>query len=333
MPERPGSAESADDASGLPPDVRGTFVTVGTFDGVHRGHQDVLGRLVRRAAESGLRSLLLTFEPHPLEVLRPDDAPLLLTTREEKLEVLAEVGLDYLAVLPFTRAVADLDAESFVRRILLSRYRMRELLIGYDHRFGRGRSGDAGVLRSLGAELDFGVEVVRPVQADGERPISSTLLRRAVAAGDLVAAARGLGRPYAISGRVVRGEQRGRLLGYRTLNLAPLSPRKLLPPHGVYAVRVQTPDGGHGGMLNLGGRPTFGDDRVGLEAHVFDSERDWYGAHVRLDLVARLRDVQRFDGPEALVAQLRRDEAAARRALTVAQGSGNLYSSAIYDLS
>jgi riboflavin kinase/FMN adenylyltransferase len=243
------------------------------------------------------------------------------------------VGLDYVAVLPFTRAVAELDAESFVRRILLARYRMRELLIGYDHRFGRGRTGDAEVLRSLGAALGFGVEVVRAVQAGGERPVSSTLLRRAVAAGDLATAARGLGRPYAIAGRVVAGERRGRLLGFRTLNLAPLSPRKLLPPHGVYAVRVQTPDGSHDGMMNLGGRPTFGDERVGVEAHLFDAERDWYGAHVRLDLVARLRDVQRFDGPEALVAQLRRDEAAARRALTGAEDPGNLYSSAIYDLS
>jgi riboflavin kinase / FMN adenylyltransferase len=333
MPERSAAAPPSDDESGLPPDVRGTFVTVGTFDGVHLGHQDVLGRLVRRAAASGLRSLLLTFEPHPLAVLRPDDAPPLLTTREEKLEILAEIGLDYVAVLPFSRTVAELDAESFVRRVLLARYRMRELLIGHDHRFGRGRSGDAAVLRTLGATLGFGVDVVHPVLAEGERPVSSTLLRRAVAAGDLATAARGLGRPYAISGRVVPGEQRGRLLGYRTLNLAPLSPRKLLPPQGVYAVRVQTPDGGHGGMLNLGGRPTFGDDRVTLEAHVFDAERDWYGAPVRLDLVARLRDVQRFDGPEALVAQLGRDEAAARRALTVAPTSGNLYSSAIYDLS
>ena len=320
-------------ATGLPPDVHGTFVTVGTFDGVHLGHQDVLGRLVRRAGESGLRSLLVTFEPHPLELLRPDDAPPLLTTPQEKLEVLAEVGLDYVAVVPFTRALADLDAEAFVRRVLIARYRMRELLIGYDHRFGRGRSGDAETLRALGGTLGFGVEVVRPVDAGGERPVSSTLLRRAVAAGDLATAARGLGRHYAVSGRVVPGDQRGRALGYRTLNVETPSRRKLLPPEGVYAVRVQTPEGSHGGMLNLGGRPTFGDDRLRIEAHVFDAARDWYGAHVRVDFVTRLRDVQRFEGPEALVAQLRRDEAAARRALTGADGSGNLYSSAIYDLS
>jgi len=325
MPERP--------ASGLPPNVRGTFVTVGTFDGVHLGHQDVLGRLVRRAAESGLRSLLVTFEPHPLELLRPDDSPPHHTAPTEKLEVLAEVGLDYVAVVPFTRALADLDAEAFVRRVLIARYRMRELLIGYDHRFGRGRSGDAETLRALGGTLGFGVEVVRPVDAGGDRPVSSTLLRRAIAAGDLATARRGLGRDYAVSGRVVPGDQRGRALGYRTLNVETPSPRKLLPPEGVYAVRVQTPDGSHGGMLNLGGRPTFGDDRLRIEAHVFDADRDWYGAHVRVDFVARLRDVRRFEGPEALVAQLRRDEAAARRALTGADGSGNLYSSAIYDLS
>ncbi|HEU4631036.1 MAG TPA: bifunctional riboflavin kinase/FAD synthetase [Gemmatimonadaceae bacterium] len=321
------------DASGLPPSVQGTFVTVGTFDGVHLGHQDVLGRLARRAREAGLRSLLVTFEPHPLEVLRPADAPRLLTLPHEKLEVLAEVGLDYVAVVPFTRALSALDAEAFVRRVLLARFRMRELLIGYDHRFGRGRSGDVGVLRELGARHGFGVEVVEPVRAGGERPVSSTMIRRAVAAGDLATAAAGLGRPYAVSGRVVPGEARGRTLGVRTINLEPPPARKLLPPEGVYAVRAQTPHGAYGGMMNLGPRPTFGDPRVSLEAHLFDVERDFYGAHVRLEFVARLRDTRRFSDAAALVAQLRVDEAEARRALTLVAESGNLYSSAIYDLS
>jgi riboflavin kinase / FMN adenylyltransferase len=321
------------DGSGLPPNVRGTFVTVGTFDGLHVGHQDVLGRLVRRAGESGLHSLLVTFVPHPLEVVRPADAPGLLTTHEEKLEVLAEVGLDYVAVLPFTPAVAALDAEQFVRRVLVDRFRVRELLVGYDHRFGRGRSGDADTLRTLGTQLGFGVEVVRAVQAGGERPVSSTLVRRAVAAGDLDAARRMLGRPYSVLGRVEHGEGRGRTLGYRTLNLSAPPPRKLLPPEGVYAVRAQTPDGPFGGMLNLGPRPTFGDARVGIEAHLFDVDRDWYGAPVRLEFLRRLRETRRFPDAAALVAQLRTDEADARRALTLAEGSGNLYSSAVYDLS
>ena len=334
MPDRSDAGDAPPDTGGgLPPHVRGTFVTVGTFDGLHVGHQDVLGRLVRRAAASGLHSLLVTFAPHPLELVRPADAPPLLTTHEEKLEVLAEIGLDYVAVVPFTAALAALDAEQFVRRLLLGRYRMRELLVGYDHRFGRGRAGDAELLRALGDRLGFGVDVVRPVQVGAERPVSSTLVRRAVAAGDLDGARRMLGRPYAVMGRVEAGAARGRGMGFRTLNLGAPPARKLLPPEGVYAVRAAMPEGTYGGMMNLGPRPTFGDARVTLEAHLFDAERDWYGAAVRLEFVARLRDTMRFADADALVRQLRADEVAARSALTRAEGSGNLYSSAIYDLS
>ena len=310
--------------TGLPPTVTGTVVTVGTFDGVHRGHQDVLARLVRRSREVGLASVLVTFEPHPLTVVRPEAAPPLLTLPEEKAEILAEMGLDYVAVLPFTTQLAAYDAAQFVELVLLRRYRMRELLIGYDHRFGRGRSGDVDTLRALGARLGFGVEVVGAVSAGGPRPISSTMLRRAVQAADFETVAAGLGRPYAVAGRVVPGAGRGRALGYRTLNLAPIPARKLLPPEGVYAVRVQTPDGPFGGMMNLGARPTFGDPTVGLEAHLFDVERDWYGAHVRVEFVARLRDTMRFPDADALVRRLRQDERDARRALTLPAEPGNL---------
>lgn len=323
----PGEAPTA-----LPPHVAGTYVTVGTFDGVHRGHQDVLARLVRGARERALHSLLVTFEPHPLEVVRPQAAPRLLTLPDEKKEILAEVGLDYVAVVPFTRQLASYDAGQFVDLVLRRRFRMRALLIGYDNGFGRDRGGSAEVIQALGARDGFHVEVVRPVSVGDEPPVSSTAIRRAIEAGELADAARGLGRLYSVSGRVVAGEGRGRALGYRTLNLEPVSGRKLLPPEGVYAVRAQTPRGVHGGMLNLGPRPTFGDARVGIEAHLFDAAGDWYGAHVRIEFVERLRDVRRFDGPEALVAQLRQDETDARSALTRARDAGNLYSSPIYDL-
>ena len=303
---------------------RRTTVTVGTFDGVHRGHQDVLARLVRRSRAVGLASVLVTFEPHPLTVVRPDAAPLLLTLPEEKAEILAELGLDYVAVLPFTRQLAAYDAEQFVDLVLRRRYRMRELLIGYDHGFGRGRSGDVSTLRTLGDRLGFALQVVGAVSADGERPVSSTVVRRAVMAADFATAAEALGRPYSVSGRVVPGAGRGRSLGYRTLNLAPIPSRKLLPPAGVYAVRVQTPEGPFGGMMNLGGRPTFDDPTVALEAHLFDVERDWYGASVRVEFVARLRDTVRFPDADALVRQLRADEQAARRALTLPAEAGNL---------
>ncbi|MGQ0648656.1 MAG: bifunctional riboflavin kinase/FAD synthetase [Gemmatimonadaceae bacterium] len=302
-------------ASGLPPDVTQTVVTVGSFDGVHRGHQDVLARLVQRATDRGTRSVLVTFDPHPLEVVNPSVAPHLLTVGDEKLEVLAESGLDYVAVVPFTRELAALDAAQFVDQVLVGRYRVAHLLMGHDHAFGRNRAGNPQVLRELGVARGFTVEIVSPVTAGSGRPVSSTFIRRAVAGGDLASAAEGLGRPYAIGGRVTHGEKRGRLLGYPTINVTLESARKLLPPQGVYAVRVQTPRGTFGGMLNLGPRPTFGETDVTLEAHLFDVEAEFYGMRVRIDFLSRLRDTRKFDGVDALVAQLRLDSADARRVL------------------
>jgi riboflavin kinase / FMN adenylyltransferase len=299
----------------LPPDVTGTVVTVGTFDGVHRGHQDVVARLVAHGRARGLRSVLVTFDPHPLEVVNPAAAPPLLTPGREKLEFLAETGLDYVAVLPFTRQLAAYEAEQFVDLVLRDRFLMRDLLIGYDHGFGKGRTGDVNVLRELGATRGFDVEVVPPVAGDGTNPVSSSAIRRALSEGDLAGARTALGRPYSVSGAVAHGEKRGRLLGYPTINVVPDSPRKHLPMAGVYAVVAQTPRGAFGGMMNLGPRPTFGDERVTLEAHLFDASGDWYGAHVRLDFVARLRDVHRFPSVEALVDQLGRDAEAARAVL------------------
>jgi riboflavin kinase / FMN adenylyltransferase len=301
--------------SGVPPDVAGTVLTVGTFDGVHAGHRLVLERLAARAAATGLKSVLVTFEPHPLEVVNPAAAPHLLTVGDEKLEVLVESQLDYLAVVPFTPALAQYDAATFVNVVLCERFGMRELLIGYDHGFGRGRSGDAAVLLALGAERGFRVEVVPAVVGPDGRPISSTSIRRAVAGGDLDRAAGCLGRPYSISGVVVEGAARGRRLGFRTINVSMPPARKLLPPDGVYAVRVCTPKGTFGGMMNLGARPTFDDAGRTLEAHLFGASTELYGCRVRIDLIRRLRQIRKFDGVEALVAQLQIDESAARAAL------------------
>jgi riboflavin kinase/FMN adenylyltransferase len=316
-----------DDDSGLPSDVSGTVLTVGTFDGVHRGHQDVLDRLVRRARTTGLRSLLVTFDPHPLEVVNPAAAPSRLTVGAERLEVLAESGLDYVAVLPFTPALARYDAEAFVERILLDRFRMRELLMGHDHGFGRGRQGDVYMMQRLGGVHGFAVEVIPAVGLDDGHAISSTSIRRAVAGGDLKRAAEGLGRPYSISGRVVPGAGRGQSLGYRTLNVELPPGRKLLPPAGVYAVRAQTPSGPFGGMMNLGPRPTFDDHTVQMEAHLFDAAGDWYGASVRIDVIAWLREIRKFDGPAALIRQLADDERSARAALTLPHAPGTFQGS------
>ncbi|MBL0941050.1 MAG: bifunctional riboflavin kinase/FAD synthetase [Gemmatimonadaceae bacterium] len=293
----------------------GAVITVGTFDGMHRGHQDVLRTLVEHAERRGLPSVVLTFEPHPLEVVNPAAAPPLLTLHSEKLEMFAQSGVSYVAVLPFTPALAALEAEQFVDDVLIGRYGLRELLVGHDHGFGRGRLGDIDVLRALGTSRGFEVSVLPPVHAADGHAISSTAIRRAVAGGDLARAAAGLGRPYSLQGVVVRGDQRGRTIGFPTLNLASVPDRKLLPPDGVYAVRVQLPEGQFGGMLNLGPRPTVGDQMRRIETHVFDVSADWYGAPVRLDFVARLRGVQTFPGLEALKAQLARDETHARACL------------------
>jgi riboflavin kinase/FMN adenylyltransferase len=309
MPDR-----RADDAAdvGLPAGLGGTVLTVGTFDGLHRGHRLVLARLAARSGETGLASVLVTFDPHPLEVVNPSAAPLLLTAGAEKTEVLVESRIDYAVVLPFTRALAAYNAEQFVDHVLLRRLGMRELLVGHDHGFGRGRAGDVEVLKALGVMRGFNVEVVPPVPGRDGRPISSTAIRRSIAGGDLARAADGLGRPYSVSGVVVHGAGRGRLLGFRTINIGTPSARKLLPPEGVYAVRAQTTTGTFGGMMNLGGRPTFGESTVALEAHLFDADGDWYGSRVRVDFIARLRDTRKFSGPDELVKQLARDEQMAR---------------------
>ncbi len=302
-------------ADGILSGSTGTVLTIGTFDGVHRGHRLVLDRLAARARETGLRSVLVTFDPHPLDVVNPAAAPPLLTTGEEKTEVLVESQLHYAVVLPFTKTLASYDAEQFVEEVLRKRLRMQELLVGHDHGFGRGRSGDADVLKSLGAARGFAVTVVPPVQGRDGHPISSTAIRRAVAGGDLARAADGLARPYSVSGVVVAGAGRGRSLGFRTVNLAPPSSRKLLPPEGVYAIRAQTPSGSFGGMMNLGPRPTFGEAETTLEAHLFDADGDWYGARLRVDFVARLRETRKFENAAALIRQLGRDEEMARLAI------------------
>jgi len=303
----------------------GAVVTLGTFDGVHRGHQAVLAEVTRRALAAKLRSVLVTFDPHPLAVVNPAAEPKLLTLPDEKQALVKAGGVEEFVLLPFTPAVAQLDAEAFVRR-LCDEYAMRELVMGYDHGFGRGRAGDVELVQRLARQQDFGMAVVDAVRDNrGGQPISSTLIRTALAHGDLESAARWLGRPYAVRGKVVRGAGRGRTIGIPTINLEPPDSRKLLPPDGVYAVRVRilepgvgilTPDSKIlGGMMNQGPRPTFGDAARTLEVHLFDFDGDLYGATVYVEWVRRLRAVQAFPSRDALVAQLEQDRQAARATL------------------
>lgn len=296
----------------------GAVVTVGTFDGVHLGHRDILQRTLDRASARGLPSVVVTFRPHPLAVVNPPAAPLLLTPGEEQLEAIADSGMQYVIALPFTKALASYSAEQFVRSVMIERYCTRELIIGYDHGLGRGRQADAGALVDMGRALGFPVHVVPPTHDQNGAPVSSSTIRSLLAHGDLDHAGKLLGRRYAIRGRVVRGAGRGRGLGFPTLNIVPASDRKLLPPDGVYAVRASSRYGEFDGMMNLGGRPTFGDLERALEVHLFGMSGDWHQESVRVELVKRLRDVIRFPNKDALVDQLGRDREAARRALTQA---------------
>ena len=304
-------------AAPLPPLPNGSTVTVGSFDGVHLGHQAVLREIDRRARAAGRASVLVTFDPHPLEVVNPGAAPPLLTTGPERLEILALSPLDYVLLVRFDRHLAGLTPEEFVQEVLLERCALRELVIGHDHGFGRGRSGDVETLRRLGASHGFEVDVVPPVDFGGQH-VSSSRIRRAVAGGDLTTAGAMLGRRYGVVGPVGEGERRGRLLGVPTINLFELPPRKLLPPDGVYAVRVEWRGGSAGGMMNQGPRPTFQDGRRILEAHIFDFEGDLYGEWVRIEWIERLRDIQRFGSVEQLKQQLERDRARAVAALAAA---------------
>ncbi len=301
----------------------GTVATVGTFDGIHRGHQAVLAEVARRARARGLAGLLVTFDRHPLEVVNPSAAPRLLTLPDEKRALVAALGVERTEIVPFTPELARLGPEEFVRDVLRARFGMQELVLGHDHGFGRGRSGDVDLVRRLAREQGFVADVVAAVTDDGQ-PISSSLVRTAVAHGDLASAERWLGRSYSARGVVERGAGRGRTIGVPTINLAPPDPRKLLPPDGVYAVRVELPGQGaggrggggrYGGMMNQGSRPTFGVAARGLEIHLFDFAGDLYGETVTVEWVRRLRDVQTFPSRQALVDQIERDAVAARAVL------------------
>jgi len=294
------------DAHGLPPQAKGACITVGTFDGVHRGHWSVLERLRQAAQAEGLISVLVTFDPHPLKILRPEIAPELLTTPNEKKEILTLSGLDYAVFLPFTKSLSLYLPEEFVRDVLLARFGLKRLVVGYDHGFGRGRSGDAETIRKIGERCGFDVEIMGPVLMNHDA-ISSSRIRAALREGRVERAANGLGRPYSFTGVVVHGEGRGRSLGFATANVG-VGPRdKLLPREGIYAVRAALRSHQGPGLLHLGPRPTFKGSPPSVELHMLDFDGDLYGELVRVEFLTRLRDVKPFASAGELVDQMKRD--------------------------
>ena len=288
-----------------------TVLTIGNFDGIHLGHQRLLGLLCDKARQLGLPATVLTFEPHPREFFAPDQAPPRLASMREKLLRLADHGIDRAVVLRFDAALATLSAQTFIDRVLVRGLGVRHLLIGDDFRFGAKRSGDFDMLREAGVGHRFAVEAMPTLEEQGER-VSSSAVRAALAAGELARAERLLGRPYSMAGRVVHGDKIGRTIGYPTANVQ--LHHRIPPLSGIYAVSVEgLGETTRPAVASLGVRPTVTDSgRPSLEVHVFDFDRDCYGAHLRVNFLKKLRCEEKFDSLDALTAQIARDADAAR---------------------
>ena len=297
-----------------------SVVTIGVFDGVHRGHQRIVGRATEAAAELGLPVVVVTFDPHPDEVVRPGAHPPHLGTARRRAELLAGLGVDAVCVLPFTREFSELGPDEFVRAVLVDRLHAVRVVVGEDFRFGYRAAGDVALLAELGEKYDFTAEGVPLLADDGVR-ISSSGIRERLAAGDVAAAARDLGRPHRVEGVVVRGRRRGRALGFPTANLE-TPPHTAIPADGIYAGWLTSLDPGGQeqerwpAAISVGTNPTFDGTEHSVEAYALDrDDLDLYGTHVAVDFVARLRGMVRFDSVDELVAQMHRDVDAARALL------------------
>jgi len=302
-------------ARGVPDSLKGSIVALGNFDGFHLGHQAVASRAVARAFHERRPVIVATFDPHPVRFFKPDVPPFRLTTLDQREALFAHAGADAMLVFEFGAELASMDAEAFVADVLGKRIGAAGVVTGDDFSFGKGRTGDAALLAKVGREHGIGAEAVAQVVLDGER-ISSGRIREALIAGDTATATHMLTRDYAIEGVVLRGDRRGRELGYPTANLE--LGDYLRPKYGIYAVRVTLEDGTeHPGVASLGVRPTFEPPQELLEAHLFGFEGDLYGRKIEVALHAFIREERKFDSVEALVAEMRKDEAQARRLLAI----------------
>ncbi|HEV7899271.1 MAG TPA: bifunctional riboflavin kinase/FAD synthetase [Planosporangium sp.] len=292
-----------------------SVVTIGVFDGVHRGHQEIIGHAVKRGRELGVQSVVMTFDPHPSEVVRPGSHPPMLTEPARRAELIEQLGVDALCVQPFTPDFSRVPAEEFVHDVLVSHLHASLVVVGENFRFGHRAAGDIAMLERLGRSFGFGTETA-PLLADDSTVFSSTYIRACVDAGDVTAAARALGRPHRVEGVVVRGDRRGRELGFPTANLL-TSSYAAVPAEGVYAAWLVR---GHGERLpaavSIGTNPTFSGQERRVEAFVLDFGGDLYGERLALDFVAHLREQRTYSSIEPLVAQMREDVAQAREALT-----------------
>jgi len=285
-----------------------TIITIGTFDGVHLGHKKIFDVLLHSSEQFGCRNVVLTFEPHPRVVVDPNFDLKLLTTFDEKAALLEELGIEHLVVVPFTKEFSDLSSEDFINTYIIQAIGVKKLVIGYDHRFGKGRDGDEQKIRSLAEKNGFDVQKAEAVSI-GDAVVSSSKIRNALLEGDVKTAAGMLGRNYSYSGIVVAGDKRGRTLGFPTANIQLDNQHKVVPKNGVYAVRVTFDGRTFNGMMNIGYRPTFKNTASVLsEVHLLNFNEDIYGKRITVSFCERIRDEKKFESKEALIQQIENDK-------------------------
>lgn len=286
------------------------ILTIGTFDGIHIGHQEILRRLIEEAREKNGESVLFTFHPHPREVIFPDNHGLkMISTQEEKMWFLDQLGIDSIILFPFTKEFSQLTAEEFVKNILVDDIGVSKVVIGYDHQFGNNREGNIELLKELGKKYDFEVEEI-PAQDIDDINVSSTKIRKALQVGDMETVSQYLGRPFEINGTIVEGNKLGRTMGYPTANIEVGDAKKILPGNGAYVVRVFVRKEEYKGMMNIGFNPTHNlKNKESVEVFIHDFNDDIYGEKVKVEVLTKIRDEKKFDSPEDLKAQLEKDEA------------------------
>lgn len=298
----------------IPEQIRKAMVTIGNFDGVHVGHQQIMRRLVNEAHAENRKAVVMTFDPHPKMVLHPDIHPFyLITTVQEKINLLEQLGIDAVVMLKFSHEFAKISAESFVKDILWHNLRVKKIFIGHNYAFGNDKKGNDAYLKECGKELGFDVEVIDAVRMD-RADISSTRVRKTILEGNVRESWKLLGRPYNVRGVVIAGHRRGAKLGFPTANIKP--EKELIPPRGVYAVKAELDGGIRDGVLNIGYNPTFEDKQLSIELHIIDFDRDLYGKNINVLFIDRIRNEVKFSGPDALVAQIKQDVEKARHLLS-----------------
>ena len=301
---------------GITRDLRDSIVTIGNFDGVHLAHQKIFKRVVIEANNENRRSVVITFDPHPKKVLHPERRPFfLITSLDEKLRLIADMGIDAVVLLKFSLELAKMTAAEFVKNILWDRLHIKKIFIGHDYSFGRGKEGNEEYLKSSGNRLGFEVEVINAIKADGI-PVSSTKTRNAILDGNVKLAASLLGRPYNLGGAVIKGYRRGAGIGFPTANIEP--DKVLIPGRGVYAVIAEIEGSSHPSVVNIGFNPTFGNDKLSVETHVLDFKGNIAGKSLNLLFIDRIRDERKFESAERLAKQIEKDIGRAKEILAAA---------------